>query len=166
MTNKKLQPSIGRGLVTNGQAGEQMPMPVRHNTEREQVGGAAGSARAFLGTARASLKPAQQEAMELWKKESRERSVRIRSDNTSSSLRARSPLPPRLPPFVGCEGSRSTLKSYLPYLTTSDIPMYLTLLYVQVRACVREESVPTRRCTDYAHGRFSSRQRYPTLKTL
>ena len=61
--------------------------------------------------------------------------------------------------FIGYEGSRSTLKSYLPYLTTSDIPMYLTLLYVQVRVCVREESVPTLRCTDCARGRFSSRQR-------
>ena len=51
MTNKKLQPTMARGLVTTEQAGEQMPMPVRYNTEREQVGGAAGSARAFLGTA-------------------------------------------------------------------------------------------------------------------
>ena len=93
-------------------------------------------------------------------KKCRERSVRIRSDNTSSSLRAGIPFLPRLPPFIGYEGSRSALKSYLPYLTTSDIPMYLTLLYVQVRACVREEPVPTHWCTDSACGRFSSRQRY------
>ena len=91
-TNKKLQPTMARGLVTTEQAGEQMTMHVRYNTEREQVKGVAESARAFLRTARASLKPAQKEAMELWKKESRERSVWIRSDSTSSSLRARSPF--------------------------------------------------------------------------
>ena len=34
MTNKKLQPTMGRGSVTTEQAGEQMPMPVRYNTDR------------------------------------------------------------------------------------------------------------------------------------
>ena len=47
---------MGRGPVTNEQAGEQMPILVRHNTEREQVGGVAGSTRAFLDAVRASLK--------------------------------------------------------------------------------------------------------------
>ena len=37
--------------------------------------------------------------------------------------------------------------------------MYLILSYVQLSACVREELVPTLRCTDCARGRFSSRQR-------
>ena len=80
---------MGHRSVTTKQAGEQMPMPVRKRTQKGQVGGAAGSTRAFLRTAPASLKPAQTEAMELWKKHN-ERSVRIRSDSTSSSLCARS----------------------------------------------------------------------------
>ena len=117
MTINKQWPTIGHGSVTAEQAGEQLPMPVRYNSEREQVGGAAGSTRAFLRTARASLKPAQKEAMELWKKY-REISIRIWSNNTSSSLHARSLLPPYLPPFIGQEGSRSALTSYLPNLPT------------------------------------------------
>ena len=120
MTNKKLQPTIGRGSVTTEQVGEQMPMPIRHNTEREQVGGAAGSIRAFLEAARASPKTCTEKSYGAREK-NRERSVRIRSDNTSSSLRARSLLPPRLPPFIGQEGSRSALTSYLPNLPTSDL---------------------------------------------
>ena len=80
-----------RGSVTTEQAGEQMPMPVRYNAEREQVGGATGSTRAFLEAARASLKPAHTKAMELRKGEQREKRQN-QSDNTSSSLRARSPL--------------------------------------------------------------------------
>ena len=138
-----------------------MLMPVRYNTEREQVGGAAGSTRAFLRTARASLKPAQKGAMGLWK-ECRERSVRFRSDSTSSSLRA--------PPIPSSSSSPSFYRSrrepfdinFLPtestYLGSS---MYLILAYVQHRVCVREEPVPTLRCTDCARGRFSSRQRMP-----
>ena len=50
---------MGRGSATTEQAGEQMSMPVRQRTQKEQVGGAAGSTRAFLRTARAFLKPAQ-----------------------------------------------------------------------------------------------------------
>ena len=50
---------MGRGSVTTEQAGEQIPMPVRATQKREQVGGAAGSTRAFLEAARASTKPAQ-----------------------------------------------------------------------------------------------------------
>ena len=37
--------------------------------------------------------------------------------------------------------------------------MYLIRLYVQVKACAREEPVPTLRCADSAYGRFSSRHR-------
>ena len=73
MTNSKQWPTIGCGSVTAEQAGEQMSMLVRYKTEKEQVGGAAGSARAFLITARASLKPAHTEAMELRKEKQREK---------------------------------------------------------------------------------------------
>ena len=55
-----------------------------------QDGGAAGSARSFLRAARASLKTRTQESYGAREKD-RERSVRIRSDNTSSPLRA---IPP------------------------------------------------------------------------
>ena len=54
-TNNKQQPTIGRGSLTTEQAGEQMSMPIRYKTEKEQVGGAAGSTQAFLRTTRASL---------------------------------------------------------------------------------------------------------------
>ena len=64
---------MGRGSVTTEQAGEQMPMPVRLRTQKGQVGGAAGSTRAFLRTARASLKPAQTEAMEQGKEKQGEK---------------------------------------------------------------------------------------------
>mgnify|MGYP000630293619 CR=1 FL=1 len=37
--------------------------------------------------------------------------------------------------------------------------MYLILPYIQHRACVHEEPVPTLWCTDCACGRFSSGQR-------
>ena len=47
----------GHRLDTSEQAGEQMPMPVRCDARKgKQVGGAAGRARAFLETARASSK--------------------------------------------------------------------------------------------------------------
>ena len=73
MTNSKQRPTTGRGSVTAEQAGEQMPMPVRYKTEKEQVGGAVGSAQAFLRTTRASLKPAHPQAMELRKEKQREK---------------------------------------------------------------------------------------------
>ena len=61
----------------------------------------------------------------------RERSVWIRSDSTSSSLRAIPPFfPPRLPPFIGQEGSRLGI-NFLPtesnYLGSSYVPN--SLLY-------------------------------------
>ena len=133
-------------------------MPVRQEHERRAGRRCCRKHTGFPQNSASLPKTCTAKAIELWKK-CRERSVRIRSDSTSSSPRARCPLPPHLPPFIGYEGSRSALKSYLPYLTTSDIPMYLTLLYVQVRACVREEPVPTLRCTDSACGRFSSQHR-------
>ena len=155
MTNKSYKPTMGHRSVTTKQAGEQMPMHVRYNTER---GAGRRCCRKHMGVPRSSAslprKPAQKRAMEPRKK-CRERSVRIWSDSTSSSLCARIPFLPRLPPFIGYEGSHSALKSYLPYLTTSDLPMYLD------RSCVREEPVPTLRSTDCACGRFSSRHPPP-----
>ena len=88
-----------------------------------------------------------------------ERSVRIRSDNTSSSLRARDPSSSSPPSFYRSRREPFGI-NFLPtestYLGSS---MYLILSYVQRRACVREESDPTLRCTDCACGRFSSRHR-------
>ena len=55
---------MGHRTVTIKQAGEQMPMPVRCEAQREQVGGAAGSTQAFLETARASSKTCAGKAME------------------------------------------------------------------------------------------------------
>ena len=68
--------------VTTEQASEQMLMPVRQRKRGKQDGGVVGRTRAFLRVAQASPKPAQKEAME----NQRERSVRIPSDSTSSSL--------------------------------------------------------------------------------
>ena len=65
---------MGRGSVTTEQAGEQMPMPVRYNAKGEQVGGAAGSTRAFLEAARASTKTCTKRAMEVGRKTEREAS--------------------------------------------------------------------------------------------
>ena len=127
------------------------------------TGGAAGSTRAFLRAARASPKTCTHESYGAREK-NRERSVRIRSDSTSSPLRARDLfllvsllLQPK-------KGVVPALTSYLPYLTTSDLPMYLIRFYIQHRTCAREEPVPTFRCTDCACGRFSSRQRVTGLK--
>ena len=59
--NKRVQPAMGHRLDVSEQGGEQMPMPVRCDARKgKQVGGAAGRARAFLETARASSKPAQE----------------------------------------------------------------------------------------------------------
>ena len=88
--------------VTTEQVGEQMPMPARQRKRGKQDGGDAGSTRAFFRAARASPKPAQRK---LWSYGERERSVRIRSDSTSSSLRAMILFPPHLPPFIDQEGS-------------------------------------------------------------
>ena len=105
--------------------------------EALQDGGAAGSTRVFLRAARASPKTCTQGSYGAREKD-RERSVRIRSDNTSSSLRARSLLPPRLPPFIGKEGSRSGI-NFLPtesnYLGSSYVPN--SLLYTTKNVCVR-----------------------------
>ena len=84
------------------QGGEQMPMPVRFDTQkREQVGGAAGRTRAILETARASSKPC---TGKLWSR----KSEREASEIGSAALRplhARSLLLPRPPPFIGQEGA-------------------------------------------------------------
>ena len=50
-----------RRAANSEQGGEQMPMPVRCDARKgKQGGGAAGRTRAFLETARASSKPAQE----------------------------------------------------------------------------------------------------------
>ena len=66
---------MGRGSVTTEQASEQMPMPVCCNAKREQVGGAAGSTRAFLEAARASRKPAEKNYGE-WRRRSVRSAIR------------------------------------------------------------------------------------------
>ena len=138
-------------------------MPFRLRTQRGgQVGGAAGSTRAFLRTARASLKPAQKEAIELGKGKQREKrpdsvqqhfvlSMRERPSSSSSPSFYRSRREPFRIKFLPAEST---------YLGSS---MYLILAYVQHRACVREEPVPTLRCTDSACGRFSSRHRVVSM---
>ena len=86
---RMLQPTTGRDSVTTEQVGEQMPMPVRCSAKGEQVGGAAGSTRAFLEAARASTKPAQK-AMELGRGEQREK--RPEAVRQHFVLSARDPL--------------------------------------------------------------------------
>ena len=77
-------------------------------------GGTAGSTRAFLEAARASRKPAERKVME----NGQRRSVRFRSDSTSSSL-MRAPLSPRLPFFYSSRREPFTsLTIYLPNITT------------------------------------------------
>ena len=149
---------MGHRSVTTEQAGEQMPMPVCWRTQRDTT----EVLPEAHGRSSKQREPPPKTCTEKSygaREKNRERSVRIRSDSTSSSLRARSPLPPCLPPFIGQEGSRSGI-NFLPtestYLGSS---MYLILSYIQHRACVREEPVPTLWCTDCACGRFSSRQR-------
>ena len=95
---------MGRGSVTTEQAGEQMPIPVRYNAEREQVGGAAGSTRAFLEAARASTKTCTERAMELRRGEQREKHPEAVRQHFVLSPRDPSLLP-RPPPFIGQEGA-------------------------------------------------------------
>ena len=104
-TNKKLQSTIGHGPVIAEQTGEQMPMPVRYETEKGAGRRCCGK---HTGVPRSSASLHETlHRKELWSKgkENRERNVRNRFDSTSSSLRARSLLLPRPPPFIGQEGA-------------------------------------------------------------
>ena len=103
---------MGRRLATTGQAGEQMPMPVRCDVqEGQQVGGAAGSTRAFLETARASSEPC---TGKLWRKEKREK--RPESIRQHFVLSTRDPLLlPRSPPFIGREGAVMSALFLVPF---------------------------------------------------
>ena len=142
--------------VTTEQVGEQMPMPARQRKRGKQDGGDAGSTRAFFRAARASPKPAQRK---LWSYGERERSVRIRSDNTSSSLRA-IPSLSTSPSFYSFKKGAVSLINYppnKPILLGSSL--YLIPSYLHRRSRTREGPVRTRLCTDCARGRFSSRQR-------
>ena len=56
-TSKKLQPTIGRGSVTAEQAGEQMSMPVRYETEKGAGRRCCRKHTAFFEAAPASTKP-------------------------------------------------------------------------------------------------------------
>ena len=89
----------------------------------------------------------------------RERSVRIRSDSTSSSLRA-IPSLSTSPSFYSFKKGAVSLINYPPnksnYLGSS---LYLIPSYLHRRSRTREGPVRTRLCTDCARGRFSSRQR-------
>ena len=88
MTNSKQWPTIGCGSVTAEQAGEQMSMLVRYDTEK---GASRRCCQKHTGIPQnsASLpKPAQKDAMEIGKEKQREkRPESVRS--TSSSLRTR-----------------------------------------------------------------------------
>ena len=89
----------------------------------------------------------------------RERSVRIRSDNTSSSLRA-IPSLSTSPSFYSFKKGAVSLINYppnKPILLGSSL--YLIPSYLHRRSRTREGPVRTRLCTDCARGRFSSRQR-------
>ena len=128
-TNNNQQSTMGRGVGYN-RTGRRTDADACLLTHRKGVGWRCCWKHTGNPQSSASLpKPAQKEAMELWKRD-RERSVRIRSDSTSSSLRARSLLPPRLPPFIGQEGSRSGI-NFLPtesnYLGSTYVPN--SLLY-------------------------------------
>ena len=149
---------MGRGSVTTQQAGEQMSMHVRYNTERRYRMEVLPEAHGRSSKQREPpRKPAQRK---LWSCGDRERSVRIRSDSTSSSLHAIPLFPPRLPPFIGQEGSRSGI-NFLP----TELPMYLTPYYIQRRSRTREGPVCTRSCTNCAWGLFSSRQRIMVISS-
>ena len=91
-------------MVTTEQSGEQMPMPARQRKRGKQDGGDAGSTRAFFRAARASPKPAQKKVVELWRLKEREASGF--GPTALRPLYVRSPLSPRLPPFIDQEGSR------------------------------------------------------------
>ena len=104
-TSKKLQlPTIGRGSVTTEQADEQMSMPVRCNAVK---GAGRRSCRKHTGVPRSSTslhKTCTERAMELAKGEQRvKRPESVRQHFVS--LRARSLLLPRPPPFIGQEGA-------------------------------------------------------------
>ena len=71
----------------------------------------------------------------------RESSVRIRSDSTSSSVRAMPFFPPHLPPFIDQEGSHLGI-NFLP--TESNYLGYTFLYYIHQRARTREEPVRMR----------------------
>ena len=64
-------------------------------------------------------KPAHTKAMELGKEKQREKRPESVRQHFVLSARKDPHRLPRLPPFIGDEGSRSGLTSYLPYLTTS-----------------------------------------------
>ena len=81
-------------------------------TKGEQVGGAAGSTRAFLETARASSKTCTGKLWSRKGRENRERSSEIGSA-ALRPLNARSFLLPRPPPFIAQEGAvRHSIPTY------------------------------------------------------
>ena len=86
--------------------------------------------------------PAQKDAMEIGKEKQREKRPDSVGQDFVLSTRER-PLPPRLRPFIGQEGSRSGI-NFLPTESTRlGSSMYNILSSLQHRACVREEPVPT-----------------------
>ena len=92
------------------------------STHRKGVGRRCCRKHTGIPQSSASLpKPAQKEAMELWKREKRS----VCDPTTLCPLYARSLLPPRLPPFIGQEGSRWDI-NFLPtesnYLRSSYVP--------------------------------------------
>ena len=116
--------------VTTEQAGEQMPMTARQR-KKGKTGWRCCRKHTGVPQSSASLPETCTEESCRAMENERERSVWIRSDSTSSSLRAIPPFfPPRLPPFIGQEGSRLGI-NFLPtesnYLGSSYVPN--SLLY-------------------------------------
>ena len=118
---------MGRGVDYN-RTGRQTDADTCSLTHRKEVGWRCCRKHTSIPQSSASLpKPAQNEATELWKRGKRS------ADNPTSlrSLYARSPLPPRLPPYIGKKGAVSinflrTESHYLrsPYVLKS--PLYTT----------------------------------------
>ena len=104
----KQQTTNNTKSVTTEQAGEQVSMPARQRKGGKQDGGAARSTRAFLRAARASRNLHDKNLYRM-----KEREASGYSPTTLLPLYARSLFPPRLPPFIGQERSRSGI-NFLP----------------------------------------------------
>ena len=153
--NKRLQPAMGTDKIRANRAADRCRSLFASTQKEEQVGGAAGRTRTILETARASSKPC---TGKLWSRKSEKEA----SEFGSAALRplhARSPLLLRPPPFIAQKGAVRHSIPYLPNLPASIPPRYLIRPYALLGAHVREEPVPTPRCSNSSLGRFSSRQR-------
>ena len=122
--------------VITEQAGKQMPMPARQRERGYRMEVLPEAHGRSSDQREPPPKTCTQESYGAREKD-RERSVRIRSDSTSSSLCARELFPPHLPPFIDQEGSRSGI-NFLPtksnYLGSTYVPNSLLYTTKNVRA--------------------------------